>query len=321
VSEALKQYAEQVSSRVDQLNHSTYQHLQQISGQVDKRLSEGFEKTNATFNDVLKRLTIIDQAQKKITELSDQVVSLQQILSDKRSRGAFGEVQLSALISNIMSENHYQFQVTLSNQCRADCMLYLPSPTGNVAVDAKFPLESYEKLADPQVDQAQRKSYEQQFRQDIKRHIQTIADKYIVAGETADSAMMFLPAEAVFAEIHAHHRDLVEMAQRYRVWLVSPTTMMAVLTTARSVIKDAATRQQVHTIQTHLTYLSKDFERFRHRMNKLAKHVEQVHQDVDQVHKSSQKISNRFDKIERVELEEESEEQLLNTQASDDDNC
>lgn len=310
VGEALKHYADQVNTRVDQLTQTTRQQLQEISGQVDKRLAEGFEKTTATFNDVLKRLALIDQAQQKITELSNQVVSLQDILADKRSRGAFGEVQLAALIRNVMPENHFALQVTLSNNTRVDCLLYLPAPTGNIAIDAKFPLESYEKFADPHAEEAQRRQAEQQFRHYIRKHIQDIAEKYIIPGETGDSAMLFLPAEAVFAEIHARHRDIVEFAQQKRVWLVSPTTMMAILTTARSVIKDAATRKQIHVIQKHLVHLSKDFERFRTRMNNLAKHIEKAHEDVNQVNISSQKISSRFHKIEQVELNEETESEL-----------
>ncbi len=310
VGEALKQYSDQVGKRVDELNKTTKEQLKEISGQVDKRLSDGFEKTNATFNDVVKRLAMIDQAQQKITDLSNNVVSLQMILADKRSRGAFGEVQLSALIRNMMPENHFELQYTLSNKMRADCILFLPSPTGNIVIDAKFPLESYEKVIDPTLDAVQRKPAEQMFRQMIKKHIQDIASKYIIPGETADSAMLFLPAEAVFAEIHAHYRDLVEYAQQNRVWLTSPTTLMAVLTTARAVIKDAATRKQVHIIQEHLVGLSKDFDRFKTRMSALAKHIEKAHEDVGKVHISSKKITSRFEKIEKVELEEESDSEV-----------
>ena len=168
-------------------------------------------------------------------------------------------------------------------------------------IDAKFPLENYRKLQNASND-VEKKSAEAQFRIDIKKHIQDIADKYIIENETADGAMLFIPAEAIFAEIHAHYEDLVEFAHQKRVWLASPTTMMAILTTARAVLKDAATRQQIHIIQEHLVGLGKDFERFQKRMDDLAKHVNQAHQDVELVHKSSQKLTSRFQKIEKVEM-------------------
>ncbi|KPJ67649.1 MAG: recombinase RmuC [Coxiella sp. DG_40] len=294
--------ADTLNRRVDKLTEDTDKHLKEISGQVEKRLFEGFEKTTTIFTDVVKRLALIDQAQKKITELSSNVVDLQTILADKRSRGAFGEVQLSALIRNIMPEQHFSFQHTLSNGKRADCMLLLPEPTGNVVIDAKFPLESYRRLADTKLTETERHLAEQQFRTDVRKHLQDIASKYIIFGETSDGAMMFIPAEAVFAEIHAHYPDLVENSHKLRVWMVSPTTMMAVLTTARAVLKDAATRKQIHIIQEHLNYLSQDFDRFQKRMDDLARHIDQAHIDVQQVHKSSKKISSRFNKIEAVEL-------------------
>ncbi len=305
VAEALVLHADSLGKRVEGLTESTDQRLKEISGQVEKRLSEGFEKTTETFTQVLTHLTRIDEAQKKITELSSNVVSLQEVLSDKRSRGAFGEVQLSALVRNVMPESGFSLQHTLSNGKRADCVLFLPDPTGNVVIDAKFPLETYQRLQDDQQPKSERGRMQRQFRQDIKKHIEDIAAKYIIPGETADGAVMFIPAEAVFAEIHAHFPDLVEAAYRKRVWLVSPTTMMAILTTARAVLKDAATREQVHIIQQHLRELSKDFDRFQSRMEKLASHISQAHTDVSNVNISARKITSRFVKIEKVDLEDE----------------
>ena len=283
----LKQHGELLSQQINQLTRETQDRLKQISGEVDKQLAKGFEKTTATFTDVMKRLTIIDQAQQKITELSSNVVGLQDILNDKRSRGAFGEIQLNSLIRNVIPDGHFALQHTLSNGKRADCLLFLPDPTGNIAIDAKFPLESFKKLQASDLTKQQQQALEQQFRTDIKKHIQDIANKYIIPEETSDGAMMFIPAEAVFAEIHAHYPDLIELAQQSRVWLVSPTTMMAVLTTARAVLKDAATRKQVHIIQQHLNALGTDFGRFQARMDNLAKHINQAQQDVEQVHVSS----------------------------------
>jgi len=308
LSEGLTLHTQELGKRVDGLTVSTDERLKEISGQVEKRLSEGFEKTTETFTRVLEHLTRIDEAQKRITELSTNVVSLQEVLSDKRSRGAFGEVQLSALVGNLMPEKSYALQYGLSNNKRADCMLFLPEPTGHIAIDAKFPLESYQKMMDNEAAELDRTRATSQFRQDIKKHIGDIASKYIIPNETGDGAMMFIPAESVFAEIHGHFPDLVEEAYRQRVWIVSPTTMMAVLTTARAVLKDAATREQVHVIQQHLNLLSKDFGRFQGRMDKLATHIRQAHQDVEDVNISAKKISKRFVQIEKVELDEVEQE-------------
>lgn len=303
LQDSLQQGIQTISQRMDALTEANKQKLGEISGQVEKRLSEGFAQTTATFTDVVKRLALIDEAQKRITELSTNVVSLQEILSDKRSRGVFGEVQLNALIQNVLPANSYSLQHTLSNGKRADCVLFLPDPTGTIAIDAKFPLESFRKITDNHLAETERKAAETQFKQDIRKHIYDIASKYIIPNETADGAVLFIPAEAIFAEIHAHYYDIVEEAQKNRVWLASPTTMMAILTTARAVLKDAATREQVHIIQKYLGELAKDFSRFQQRMDKLAQHINLAHNDVQEVKTSAAKITNRFEKIEKVELE------------------
>ncbi|MCD6045516.1 MAG: RmuC family protein [Gammaproteobacteria bacterium] len=297
----LNQNTQSSTQAMQRLNETVAEHLKSISAQVEKRLSEGFEKTTATFQAIIQRLSLIDEAQKKITELSTNVVSLQAILSDKSSRGAFGEVQLSALIRNFLPENQFSLQHTLSNGKRVDCLLFLPEPTGNIAIDAKFPLENYQAMHALAANDPYRKAAEQRFRQDLKKHVDDIADKYILAGETADGAVLFLPAEAVFSEIVSYFPDVVEYAQKKRVWLVSPTTLMAILTTARAVIKDQATREQVHIIQQHLRALGKDFDRFQSRMDNLAKHIEQANKDVTDVHISARKITSHFRKIEAVD--------------------
>ena len=305
LSKSLLANSEQLSKRMNELTSTTKQELTDISKQVEQRLSDGFDKTTKTFTDILKRLALIDDAQKKITELSSNVVSLQEVLADKRSRGAFGEVQLNSLIRNVLPEQSFSLQHTLSNGKVADCMLFLPAPTGNVVIDSKFPLESYRKMADNTLGDHDRKSAERQFKLDIKKHINDISDKYLINNETADGAVMFIPAEAIFAEIHAHQSDLVDFANTKRVWLASPTTLMAILTTSRSVLKDEATRKQVHVIQNHLTYLAQDFSRFKSRFANLAKHIDQAAMDVKQIHTSADKISTRFEKIENVELNQD----------------
>ncbi|TLU61858.1 DNA recombination protein RmuC [Thalassotalea litorea] len=305
MQESLQQSSKALASSMKELTDSTDNRLKDISKEVENRLSEGFEKTTKTFNDILKRLALIDDAQKKITELSSNVVSLQEVLADKRSRGAFGEVQLNALIRNVLPEKHFSIQHTLSNGKIADCMLFLPKPTGNVVIDSKFPLESYQRMQDLQLTNAERKAAQTQFRQDIKKHIKDISEKYLISNETADGAVMFIPAEAIFAEIHGHYPELVEIAHRARVWLASPTTLMAILTTARSVLKDEATRQQVHIIQEHLAMLGEDFNRFTSRFDNLARHIDQAASDVKQIHTSAHKISRRFAKIDQVEMTKE----------------
>jgi len=301
-AQALERNAKDLGKRMDALTESTDKRLFEISGQVDKRLSEGFEKTVATFADVQKRLELIDAAQKRITELSTSVVSLQEVLADRTSRGTFGEVQLLGLISNVLPEASYRMQHTLSNGKCVDCMLFLPEPTGPVPIDSKFPLENYRLKADPKLAQADRDAAEKKFARNVATHIKDIADKYILPGETADFAIMFVPAEAIFSDIHNQHPQLVEQANRSRVFITSPTTLWAILTTAGAVLKDAATREQVGIIQEHLRMLGGDFKRFQDRMDHLAQHIDQAHRDVDLVHKSARKISSRFTKIERLEL-------------------
>lgn len=302
--ENLQHHTHALNQRMQGLTEDIQQKLQMINQQVEKRLSDGFEKTTETFSRIVERLAVIDAAQKKITELSSSVVNLQELLSDKRARGAFGEVQLSGLLHNVLPENSFALQYTLSNGKRVDCLLFLPAPTGHVAIDAKFPLENYKQASNPNLSETERKAAEQRFRLDIRKHIQDIADKYIIEGETADGAIMFIPAEAIFAEIHANYPDIVELSHKLRVWLASPATVMAILTTARAVLKDAATRKQVHIIQNHLRALALDFNRFEKRMEALAKHIAQAHNDVAEVQTSAGKITSRFNKIEQVELAE-----------------
>jgi DNA recombination protein RmuC len=316
VGESLHRHAQSVGESVQKLNQTTDQRLQRISERVEQRLNDGFEKTTAVFADVIKRLALIDEAQKKITELSSNVVTLQEILSDKRSRGVFGEVQLNSLVRNVLPEDSFAVQYTLPNDRVADCVLIMPEPTGLIAIDAKFPLESYQRMTDVALAETERVRAQRQFKQDVLKHIKDIADRYIVPGTTADGAMMFLPAEAVFAEIQAHHGDLVEVANQARVWLVSPTTLWAVLNTARAVLRDAALRDHIHVIREHLALLAKDFSRFQERIDHLARHINQANSDVQSVNASARKITSRFAKIEEVRLAEEGEPVKIDDQST-----
>jgi len=295
----------QLTTSIEALTKAVDGRLEQIGGKVSERLDEGFKKTNETFISVMARLATIDEAQKKIDGLTSNVVSLQELLGDKRSRGAFGEVQLEALVRNIMPVGTYETQYSLPNGTRVDCALFLPEPTGMVAVDSKFPLENYHRMLEAGLSEAERLLAQKQFKTDVKKHVDDIAAKYIIPNVTSDGAVMFVPAEAVFAEIHAYHPDVVDYAMSRRVWVVSPTTLMAVLNTARAVLKDVETRKQVHIIKDELGKLGKEFGRFDQRMKKLADHIRQANDDVQEVHTTSQKISRRFAAIEAVELQGE----------------
>jgi DNA recombination protein RmuC len=295
--------AANLGETTEKLNAKIDQRLEQISGKVNERLDEGFRKTNDTFVNVMQRLATIDEAQKKIETLTGSVVSLQELLGDKKSRGAFGEVQLEALVRNVLPPAAFELQHTLSNGTRVDCVLKLPDPTGLVCVDSKFPLENYHRMFAPGVNEVERAQAQRQFRADVKKHVDDIAKKYIVPNETSDGAVMFVPAEAVFAEIHAYHSEVVDHANSRRVWIVSPTTLMAVLNTARAVLKDVETRKQVHVIKEALARLGQDFRRFDDRMKKLADHIRLAHQDAEDVQTSSRKITQQFQRIEAAELE------------------
>lgn len=300
--ETLSHHSQELSKSVENLTKAAEAKLQQVNTIVEQRLNEGFAKTTETFADIAKRLILIDDAQRKLTDLSNNVLSLQEILADKRSRGAFGEVQLSNLIQNLLPAANFALQYTLSTGMRCDCILFLPAPTGNVVVDSKFPLENFQRYNSLEVGDTDKKKFIQAFTQDVKKHINDIAIKYIIPGETANGAIMFIPAEAIFAEIHSRFPDLVAFAQQKQVWLASPTTMMAILTTASAVLKDSATREHVHFIQEHLRSLAKDFGLFNERMEKLSRHLEMANTDAREIHTSASKITKRFTAIEKVEI-------------------
>jgi DNA recombination protein RmuC len=290
--------------RFDGLQGLTSERLEAISGKVDERLSQGFERTQQVFVDVMQRLAAIDKAQHEISALSRDVTSLHSILTDKKSRGVFGEVQLENLVRNALDPSVFQFQVPIGARGQVvDCLLTLPPPSGKISIDSKFPLENFRRMVDGEVEVGERKAAVSAFKQDVKKHINDIADKYIVPGETADWAVMFLPSEAVFAEIHAHHPDVVDLSHGRRVWITSPTTLMALLNAVQVVLREEKTREQVHIIQEHLIYLGKDFQRFAKRMDHLAKHVDQAHRDVEDVRTSARKLTGRFAKIEQVQLD------------------
>jgi len=275
-----------------------------VAAKLDARLDQISLRVNERLDDVMQRLATIDEAQKKIETLTGSVVELQELLGDKRSRGAFGEVQLEALVRNVLPTQAFEMQYTLSNGMRVDCVLRLPAPTGLVCVDSKFPLENYKLMLDRQASELERAGAQKAFRADVKKHVDAIASKYIIDGETSDGAVMFVPAEAVFAEIHAYHAEVVDYAIGKRVWIVSPTTLMAVLNTARAVLKDVETRKQIHVIKEALARLAVEFGRFDERMKELARHIRQAAEDVDRIQTTGGKISQQFQRIEAAEVDD-----------------
>ncbi|WP_142849079.1 DNA recombination protein RmuC [Telmatospirillum sp. J64-1] len=270
-----------------------------------KRLNESLEhsahRQAQTMHDLRERLAVIDAAQRNITELSAQVVGLQDILSNKQARGAFGEIQLNDLVSSILPPSAYGFQVALGEGRRVDCLLRLPNPPGPIAIDAKFPLESWHALRAAR-DDASRLAAGRAFSAAILKHVKDISERYIVPGQTAESALMFLPSEAVYAEMHANFPDVVEKSYRARVWIVSPTTLMATLNTVRAVLKDARLREEAGVIQAEVRLLLDDVARLDDRVGRLARHFDQAQEDIRQIRISAEKVTRRGDRIEEIQL-------------------
>ena len=274
-----------------------------VTKSVGEGLQQSTAKTNQTLTDLRERLAKIDVAQQKISSLSEQVVSLQEVLSNKQSRGAFGEIQLNDLVTSILPPSAYSFQAMLSNGKKADCLLNLPNPPGSIVVDAKFPLESYQALRNAQNDREKIEA-ERFFKASVIKHIKDISEKYIISGETAESALMFLPSEAIYAELHANFIDVVETSYKAKVWIVSPTTLMATLNTVRAVLKDAYMRKQAGVIQKEVGLLIEDICRLDERIDNLGRHFKQANDDIDSIKISSSKISKRIEKIEAIEVGE-----------------
>jgi len=295
-----------ITEDFDRLILSVENKLEAINTKVQENLNEGFKKSTETFNNVLERLAKIDEAQKNIENLSTNVVSLQEILSDKKSRGIFGEVQLNHILYAVFGEKNdrvFRTQYSLSNSRTVDAMLFLPAPIGNLPIDAKFPLDNYKRMIDRNLPDNDRTRAGKLFETDVKNQIDDISEKYIIPGETANQAIMFIPAEAVFAELYAYHDDLIKYAHNQRIWITSPTTFMAVLNTIQIVLRDMERQKYADIIQQEIVKLSEEFRRYRERWNKLSTHIDTVHKDIKEIHTTSSKISNAFDKIARVEIE------------------
>ncbi len=289
------------------LNKQIKEQMEGINKKVEYRLNEGFEKTNKTFTNIVERLTKIDEAQKNIEKLSTDVVSLQHVLTDKKTRGTFGEVQLNHILTSIFGENNrkvYETQATLTNGKIVDALLHIPSPMGNLAIDSKFPLENYERMVDKSSSELARTEATKKFKTDLKKHIDNIATKYIVPPETSDQAVMFIPAEAIFAELNAYHQDVVIYAQRKKVWIASPTTLMSLLTTVQVLLRNVERDKYSKVIQDELLKLGDEFKRYQERWDKLSKNIDTVNKSVKEIHTTSSKIGKRFQEISNVKITE-----------------
>ena len=296
--------SENTNDNFIKMNEKIEKRLNQINDKVNERLDQNFEKTNKTFTSVLERLSKIDEAQKKIDDLSNDIVSLQNVLTDKKTRGIFGEVNLNHILENVFGENNnkiYRLQYTLSNKAIADSVVFAPEPLGLIAIDSKFPLENYQAMVDK--ENKNRSVSEKLFKNDMKKHIDAIATKYIIPGETADQAILFLPAEAIFAEVNAYHPDIINYAYKKRVWIAGPTTLMSTLTTLQIIIKNIERDKYAKVIHQELKLLDEEFIRYKDRWDKLSRTIDTVSKDVKDIHTTTDKITRRFNSINSVEME------------------
>jgi len=294
-----------INDDFNKLNDRIEERLRLINEKVNERLDQNFEKTNKTFTSVLERLSKIDEAQKKIELLSNDIVSLQSVLTDKKSRGIFGEVNLKHIFVNVFGENQdkiYRLQYTFENGTIADSVLFAPEPLGLIAIDSKFPLENYQNMVDKNNSELMRIQAEKNFKIDVKKHIDAISSKYIIPGVTADHAIMFLPAEAIFAEINAYHQDLIDYSYKKKVWITGPTTLISTLTTIQVILKNVERDKYAKVIHDELKLLDIEFGRYRERWDKLSRSIDTVSKDVKELNTTSDKISKRFDAINQVDI-------------------
>ena len=279
------------------------QRLQNVTEMMNRNLTTSAKTTAASLGELQQRLKTIDKAQENITKLSGDVLSLQDILSNKQTRGAFGEIQLHDIVSKALPSDSYSLQHTLSNGKRANCLIHLPNPPGPIVIDSKFPLEAYEALrrakSDYELNDAARL-----MRTAVRTHIKAISEKYIIEGETADGALMFLPSEAVYAELHANFSELVREGFNARVWIVSPTTCMATLNTMRAILKDARMREQAGAIRKELALLYTDVDRLGTRVENLDRHFGMAAKDIAEIKISADKAGRRAQRLDNFDFEE-----------------
>lgn len=307
ISDSISIFRIENQKSIDFLSKSVDFKLNDIGNKVEERLSKGFDKTGETFTQIVKSIAAIGEAQKNIEKLSSDVVTLQSVLTDKKTRGIFGEKQLEALLKTVFGDNSpmYELQKKLHSGSQPDATLLLPQPIGKLAIDSKFPLENYNRMFDQNVEDIVRKDATKDFKINLKKHIDDISSKYIIAGETADMAIMFLPAEAIFAEINSNFYDTVEYAYSKKVWIASPTTFLALVTTAQATIRSVETQKQAQTIQVELKKLSEDFSRFETRWGSLKLDIAKVGRDVENIDITADKITKAFGRVDRIEFDSE----------------
>ena len=286
------------------LNETIINRLNNINDKVNERLDTNFEKTNKTFTSILERLSKIDEAQKKIDSLTTEIVDLQSVLTDKKTRGIFGETNLNYILDSVFGKNDkiYQMQYTLNNGTITDAILFAPEPLGTICIDSKFPLENYRKMTDKSLSNSDRITYTKLFKSDVKKHIDAISSKYIIPGATSSEAIMFLPAEAIFAEINAYHDDLINYSYNKKVWICGPTTLMSTLTIISMVLKNMERDKYAKVIHDELNKLGLEFDRYKERWDKLSRSIDTVSKDVKDIHTTTEKITKRFDQINSVNL-------------------
>jgi DNA recombination protein RmuC len=311
--------SESIRSDLNRLNESTTSRLNRIETSVNDSLLKGFEKTNQSFTSIKEQMARIDETQQSLKNLSTSIAGLQNVLTDKKTRGTYGEIELYSLMQSVFGVNdaRYQTQVHLSNGTIADCVLFAPQPLGKIVIDSKFPLENYNRLFDEKLSAADKESIRAGFRRDVKKHIADIAEKYIIPGETAEVAYMFVPAEAVFAEIYGHFDEIVQYSYQMNVFIVSPTTLMAYLTAIRAIYLGQERNEKVVEIQQEYIKLSREFERFSTRFDAVAKDFDRTYKDVRDVGVTTNKIINRFHEIEAVQLDHSSKQEEIENHEED----
>ena len=305
----LKLVSEHQATTQARVMETVERRLEEVQRAMGETLHGTATRTARSLGELQNRLEAIDKAQTKIEKLSGDVLGLQDILSNKQTRGAFGEIQLNDIVAKALPPDAYTVQATLANNKRVDCLIHLPNPPGDIAIDAKFPLEPYERLMRAATE-ADKTKAAREFRHFVLHHVKAIAEKYIQDDETADSALMFLPSEAVYAELHASFPDVIQQAFELRVWIVSPTTMMATLNTLRAVLKDVRMREQAGKIRRELTLLYKDVERLESRVGNLDRHFAQAQKDVEEIQISAGKAGGRARRLEAFEFEEDAPDHL-----------
>ncbi len=303
LSGGLAQVVDLQSKTQAQMLQAMERRLEEVQKGMSETLHGTSTRTARSLGELQQKLEQIDRAQAKIEKLSGDVLGLQDILSNKQTRGAFGEIQLNDIVSKALPSDSYAFQATLSNGKRADCLIHLPKPPGPIVIDSKFPLEAYEALRAAKTAQ-ETQDAARAFRTSVRGHIKALSERYILEGETADGALMFLPSEAVYAELHANFPEIVREGFAARVWIVSPTTCMATLNTMRAVLKDARMREQAGAIRKQLGLLHRDVELVFERVNKLNTHFGQARKDIDDISIAAERAGKRAIKLDNFDFEE-----------------